>query len=307
MADDKLASLADADPPADARRRRRRLVPPAPAGPGRARGPAHRHPPPRPGDRRGAAVTGTGRRAPVTAHARGHDAARPHGRGHARRRACGASLATRRRATSPTAAPRRWPPSTTPTASAPRPARIRHDVLADLPAVLERFADRFVANGGHVHWAADAADANALHRRRGPPHRRPHRGEGQVDGDRGDRPQRGPRRPPAATVVETDLGEWIIQLAGQTPSHIIAPAVHLDRHQIRDILQEEVERRAQARLRSPSTSPPSPASSCGPASSPPTSACPGATSPWPRPARSCSSRTRATAGSAPRCPASTSR
>src|SRR5204862_321181 len=42
------------------------------------------------------------------------------------------------------------------------------------------------------------------------------------------------------TVVETDLGEWIIQLAGHTPSHIIAPAVHLDRHQIRDILQEEV-------------------------------------------------------------------
>ncbi len=38
-------------------------------------------------------------------------------------------------------------------------------------------------------------------------------------------------------VVETDLGEWIIQLAHQTPSHIIAPAVHLDRNQVRDILQ----------------------------------------------------------------------
>jgi L-lactate dehydrogenase complex protein LldF len=37
------------------------------------------------------------------------------------------------------------------------------------------------------------------------------------------------------TVVETDLGEWIIQLAEQTPSHIIAPAVHLDRHQVHDI------------------------------------------------------------------------
>ncbi len=38
---------------------------------------------------------------------------------------------------------------------------MRHEILADLPAVLERFADRFAANGGHVHWAADAADANA--------------------------------------------------------------------------------------------------------------------------------------------------
>jgi L-lactate dehydrogenase complex protein LldF len=36
-------------------------------------------------------------------------------------------------------------------------------------------------------------------------------------------------------VVETDLGEWIIQLGEQTPSHIIAPAVHLDRHQVKDI------------------------------------------------------------------------
>jgi L-lactate dehydrogenase complex protein LldF len=38
-----------------------------------------------------------------------------------------------------------------------------------------------------------------------------------------------------AEVVETDLGEWIIQLAGETPSHIIAPALHKDRHQIKDL------------------------------------------------------------------------
>ena len=30
-------------------------------------------------------------------------------------------------------------------------------------------------------------------------------------------------------VVETDLGEWILQLAGQHPSHIVAPAVHLNK------------------------------------------------------------------------------
>ena len=33
-------------------------------------------------------------------------------------------------------------------------------------------------------------------------------------------------------VVETDLGEWIIQLAGETPSHIIAPALHKNRHDV---------------------------------------------------------------------------
>jgi L-lactate dehydrogenase complex protein LldF len=37
-------------------------------------------------------------------------------------------------------------------------------------------------------------------------------------------------------VVETDLGEWIVQLAGQMPSHIIVPAVHLPRQRIRALL-----------------------------------------------------------------------
>ena len=38
-------------------------------------------------------------------------------------------------------------------------------------------------------------------------------------------------------VRETDLGEWIIQLAGETPSHIIAPAVHHDRHSILEVFE----------------------------------------------------------------------
>jgi L-lactate dehydrogenase complex protein LldF len=40
-------------------------------------------------------------------------------------------------------------------------------------------------------------------------------------------------------VVETDLGEWILQLAGQHPSHIIAPAVHLNKAQVRDLFMAE--------------------------------------------------------------------
>ena len=35
-------------------------------------------------------------------------------------------------------------------------------------------------------------------------------------------------------VKETDLGEWIIQLAGQTPSHMVMPAIHLSRYQVAD-------------------------------------------------------------------------
>ena len=38
------------------------------------------------------------------------------------------------------------------------------------------------------------------------------------------------------TPVETDLGEWIIQLAGERPSHILAPVIHRSRGQIAEVL-----------------------------------------------------------------------
>lgn len=41
-------------------------------------------------------------------------------------------------------------------------------------------------------------------------------------------------------VVETDLGEYIIQLAGDTPSHIIAPCIHLNRSQIGQLFAEKL-------------------------------------------------------------------
>ncbi|MEQ1603245.1 MAG: LutB/LldF family L-lactate oxidation iron-sulfur protein [Pyrinomonadaceae bacterium] len=39
--------------------------------------------------------------------------------------------------------------------------------------------------------------------------------------------------------VETDLGEWIIQLAGETPSHIVVPAIHKTKQQIADLFVEK--------------------------------------------------------------------
>jgi len=43
-------------------------------------------------------------------------------------------------------------------------------------------------------------------------------------------------------VVETDLGEWIIQLAGESPYHIIAPAIHKTREQVVDLFEAERKR-----------------------------------------------------------------
>lgn len=41
-------------------------------------------------------------------------------------------------------------------------------------------------------------------------------------------------------TLETDLGEWIIQIAGETPSHIVAPAIHKTKAQIADLFVDKV-------------------------------------------------------------------
>ena len=45
------------------------------------------------------------------------------------------------------------------------------------------------------------------------------------------------------TVGETDLGEWIIQLAGQTPSHMVMPAIHMTKEEVSDLFSKEVNER----------------------------------------------------------------
>lgn len=42
-------------------------------------------------------------------------------------------------------------------------------------------------------------------------------------------------------VNETDLGEWIIQLAGQRPSHMVLPAIHLTRYDVSEVFTKKVE------------------------------------------------------------------
>ena len=91
-----------------------------------------------------------------------------------------------------------------------------------------------------------------------------------------------------AEVVETDLGEWIIQLAGETPSHIIAPALHKDRHQIKDLFVDTVAAPPTLDTAPTELVVASPGGGCARCSSPPTSASPAPTSRSPRPARSCS-------------------
>jgi L-lactate dehydrogenase complex protein LldF len=47
-------------------------------------------------------------------------------------------------------------------------------------------------------------------------------------------------------VKETDLGEWILQLAGQRPSHMVMPAIHLTKEQVTELFSKEVNERLAA-------------------------------------------------------------
>ena len=102
---------------------------------------------------------------------------------------------------------------------------LRSAAIARLPELLGQVADNVEAAGGRVFFAADAAEATAIHRRRRP--RREARGEVEVDGDRGDRAQRGARGV-GVEAVETDLGEWVQQLDREPPAHILGPALAQD-------------------------------------------------------------------------------
>ena len=48
------------------------------------------------------------------------------------------------------------------------------------------------------------------------------------------------------TASETDLGEWIIQLAGQRPSHMVMPAIHMTKEEVSELFSKAVEERLTA-------------------------------------------------------------
>jgi len=111
---------------------------------------------------------------------------------------------------------------------------IRERAIAHLDVLLEILADKIRASGGYVYFAetAQAAVDYCLAVARRNNVRRVVKGQSMVSEEIGLNPA---LEAAGIEVVETDLGEYIIQLAGETPSHIIAPAVHKNRHDIADL------------------------------------------------------------------------
>ncbi len=117
---------------------------------------------------------------------------------------------------------------------------IKEHTVAHLDMYLERFATQLQRVGVQVHWAEDAAearqiiasiaqeaDAKVIVKGKSMAteeiHLNPHLEQQGYE------------------VVETDLGEYIIQLAEETPSHIIAPAIHKTRQQIAELFHDKLQ------------------------------------------------------------------
>jgi L-lactate dehydrogenase complex protein LldF len=102
---------------------------------------------------------------------------------------------------------------------------IRDRTLADLDVWLELFEERAVATGAEVLWARDGAEVSQLvvdiARRHGVSKAVKSKSMLSEEAQLNEALAAAGIRP-----VETDLGEYIVQLAGEAPSHIIAPAVH---------------------------------------------------------------------------------
>ncbi|MHB1064689.1 MAG: LutB/LldF family L-lactate oxidation iron-sulfur protein [Georgenia sp.] len=116
---------------------------------------------------------------------------------------------------------------------------IKHEVMSNLPELLVQLEEKVTARGGHVHWARDAAEANRI----------------VTDLIRATGETEVVKVKSMATqeiglnehleeagifAAETDLAELIVQLAGDMPSHILVPAIHRNRDEIREIFLQEM-------------------------------------------------------------------
>jgi L-lactate dehydrogenase complex protein LldF len=116
---------------------------------------------------------------------------------------------------------------------------IRLHTIENLDVYLERLEEKVTAAGGIVHWAATAEDARqiVLEIARRNNVRLAVKSKSMATEEIG---LNHALQAAGIEALETDLGEYIIQLAGTGPSHIIAPAVHLTKEEIAALFSEKL-------------------------------------------------------------------
>ena len=115
---------------------------------------------------------------------------------------------------------------------------IKDHTLAHLDHYLERYEAQVTASGGVVHWCETPADARAviLELCQAAGARTVTKSKSMIAEEMELNPF---LEAHGIEPVETDLGEYVVQLADERPSHIIAPAVHKTREQVADLFHEK--------------------------------------------------------------------
>lgn len=116
---------------------------------------------------------------------------------------------------------------------------IRRYSLAHLPRLLEQLEAKLTANGIQVHWAQTPDEANTIAlgiaQRVGA--KRIIKGKSMVSEEVGFNHA---MEAAGIEAFESDMGEYIVQLAGEKPSHIIMPAIHKTKQEIAKLFAEEI-------------------------------------------------------------------
>lgn len=116
---------------------------------------------------------------------------------------------------------------------------IRRYSLSRLPQLLEQLENNLTANGVQVHWAENAAEANAIALGIARKHkaRTIAKGKSMVSEEIGFNHAMADA---GIDAFETDMGEYIVELAGEKPSHIIMPAIHKTKQEIARLFAEKI-------------------------------------------------------------------
>jgi L-lactate dehydrogenase complex protein LldF len=116
---------------------------------------------------------------------------------------------------------------------------VKTHLLRNLDEYLEQAEERLTANGAHIHWAETADDALAVLSEVVHAHgiERVVKAKSMLSEELG---VNGHLEGLGVHVRETDLGEYIIQLLGQPPSHIVGPAIHLSVDDCRSLFSERL-------------------------------------------------------------------
>jgi L-lactate dehydrogenase complex protein LldF len=115
--------------------------------------------------------------------------------------------------------------------------QIRNHVLDHLDLYLERYEEVVTNHGGQVHWAENAEQARNIVRKicKDADAKLVIKGKSMISEEIA---LNEALEADGLDVVESDLGEYILQLAQEPPSHIIAPAIHKTKAQISDLFYE---------------------------------------------------------------------